>query len=442
MSPARRNHPTTSTVGCRDCVYLYKAAAPAVSSDYSRVVLRPCRVCSRRRRAPQRRDSRPGSDCKRHGKRAVFRRDRLLRTGQATARGPARAPSESAAPHPPNLTTFQNGRDSVAFDILILQAVGVTEGSQWGQPRRVRVRHDGRRLNLDLCNPLFCHADLSGGSTRQINLPPLHIRTPVVDSDLAVSFPFWDHPLRAQGLTERRPGSLPCATARFVRNTRDKHWVRWLTGSAVAPPRARSRRPSGANCRRWRTALASRSRTAQMRSKEYGQCGSAASSHCFASRKSRRPRASVGKRYFSTHRTASSSTAIMSRCSGASFLGGLKCCAGKIARGWNRSILAPVRYRSTSIAMLACTGRHGTAVSSEYYARGCTRGLTPYASAVLPTPAEDLLGTPRTASPRTNRTGQPLGLRGDAPASHSPYQSRKIRPRTTKIIRTVSRNGW
>ena len=28
--------------------------------------------------------------------------------------------------------------------------------------------------------------------------------------------------------------------------------------------------------------------------------------------------------------------------------------------------------RAIPMAMLACTGRHGTAVSSEYYARGCT----------------------------------------------------------------------
>ena len=112
---------------------------------------------------------------------------------------------------------------------------------------------------------------------------------------------------------------------------------------------------SGANCRRWRTAFASRSSTAQMRSKEYGQYGSAASSHCFASWKSRRPRASVGPRYVSTHRTASSRTAIMSRRSGASVFGGVKCGADKITCGWTRSMGTPVRERFASIAMPACT---------------------------------------------------------------------------------------
>jgi hypothetical protein len=100
-----------------------------------------------------------------------------------------------------------------------------------------------------------------------------------------------------------------------------------------------------------------------------GACGSAASSHCLASWKSRRPRASVGKRYCLTHRMASSRTANLSRCSGASFLGGLKGCAGS---GTGQSEL-PSDPDPRPYPCPACTRRHGNAVSSEYYARGTTR---------------------------------------------------------------------
>jgi hypothetical protein len=218
------------------------------------------------------------------------------------------------------------------------------------------------------CRPL-----VTGSARGRSRRFAVHVRPEASLRDLAHGLPLWRQrsrpPAAGSGLlspargSSRRVPSLCSENDPSLSSAFGFSWRREFLIQASILVRLRfagnAHCRSGATRRRWRTAFASRSRTPQMHSKEYGQFVSSARNHCFASEKSRLPRVFVAKRCFATQSSASCRTAIMSPCSGVCLRRSPKCCDGRMMSGCARPLGTPpsCKFASTAIRLFVEEGR-------------------------------------------------------------------------------------